>query len=392
MFISEGNLLPSKTELGLAKKAHFDLYTITNLGLLEIAEYLTMRPQVIAVAKHNLANRQEAVAEFSHSNWFKNDLVFDLHEDVPAIKDRPVNLQYSAVFDVHHSKDCIYETAAKLKETLGLIENIAVFERESYESFVHDVIPGGHYTIEKSVRLNLKDYKNERKHVDLTKVTSKDGVSVLILSETTTYQSHVPFQTLLLPMRIAILGVDAKNFISCPHIWNLKSAKNSQDLKAGDLFVVKDHANISAQSPGIGPNIDEYGPRFYDISSMYEKRFTEIVNQVIASHEKVASTSGEVFWVNNSVSVHGTVFNRMAEGLSNEKVTFKGLTKTGISELMAVHHRQSQSPYKLTSAMVGIVTDSVIRKQVQHEKYQAGVGHLAHVVFQAFQKLQSASA
>ena len=92
MFISEGNLLPSKTELGLAKKAHFDLYTITNLGLLEIAEYLTMRPQVIAVAKHNLANRQEAVAEFSHSNWFKNDLVFDLHEDVPAIKDRPVNL------------------------------------------------------------------------------------------------------------------------------------------------------------------------------------------------------------------------------------------------------------------------------------------------------------
>jgi hypothetical protein len=59
LFISEGNLLPSKTELSLAKKGQFDLYTITNLSLLEIAEYLTMRPQVIAVAKHNLANREE---------------------------------------------------------------------------------------------------------------------------------------------------------------------------------------------------------------------------------------------------------------------------------------------------------------------------------------------
>lgn len=70
--MSEGNLLPSKTEIGLARKAHLDLYTITNLSLLEIAEYLTMRPQVIAVAKHNLANREESVAEFSHPKWFSN--------------------------------------------------------------------------------------------------------------------------------------------------------------------------------------------------------------------------------------------------------------------------------------------------------------------------------
>ncbi len=246
LFVSEGNLLPSKTEIGLARKAHFDLYTITNLSLLEIAEYLTMRPQVIAIVKHNLANRDESVAEFGHKKWFTNSTVVDMQADTPAIKARPVNLPYAATFDVHHSRDCIYETAAKVKEILGHIDNVAVFERESYETFVHDVISQGNFHIEKSVRLNLKDYKNELKHVDLTKVTSKAGVNVLVLSETTTYQSNVPFQTLLLPMRIAILGVDAKHFISCPHIWNLPSARNQDDLKAGDLFVVKDHANISA--------------------------------------------------------------------------------------------------------------------------------------------------
>ena len=118
---------------------------------------------------------------------------------------------------------------------------------------------------------------------------------MLLVSATLSYQSHVPFQTLLLPMRIAILGVEAKNFISCPHIWNLRWAKNPEELHAGDLFVVKDHASISAQSPGIGPNIDEYGPRFYDISSMYEKRFTHMINEIIASHSGVKSTHGEVF-------------------------------------------------------------------------------------------------
>jgi len=122
-----------------------------------------------------------------------------------------------------------------------------VFERETYESFIHDLVQGaGAYKVEKSVRLNIKDYKTEDKHVDLVKVTSQGGVSVLLLSETMTYQSHVPFQTLLLPMRIAILGAESKNFIACPHIWNLHWARNPEELKAGDLFVVKDHASISA--------------------------------------------------------------------------------------------------------------------------------------------------
>ena len=223
-----------------------------------------------------------------------------------------------------------------------MVENCAVFERETYETFVHELVEAGLYKIEKSVRLNIKDYKGEDKHVDLVKVTSKDGVSVLIISETMTYQSHVPFQTLLLPMRIAILGAETKNFISCPHIWNLQWERNPEDLKAGDLFVVKDHASISAQSPGIGPNIDEYGPRFYDISSMYEKRFTQMINEIIHSHPEIKSTHGEVFWVNNSALTNGSApFDKMAEGLSNQKVCFKGVTKTGISELMAVHHRQS---------------------------------------------------
>lgn len=118
---------------------------------------------------------------------------------------------------------------------------------------------------------------------------------------------------------------------------------------------------------------------------MYQKNFSQLIRDSITSHD-LKHCYGEVFWINNS-SVPSSVFKNMAENLSNEKVSFNGITKTGISELMAVHHRANYSAYKLTSAMVGIVTDSVIRRQQQHLKYNTGVRNLVTVVFESFKKI-----
>jgi len=43
------------------------LYTVTNLSVIEIAEYLSIKAQLIAIAKHNLANRlEELPVELTH--------------------------------------------------------------------------------------------------------------------------------------------------------------------------------------------------------------------------------------------------------------------------------------------------------------------------------------
>jgi len=182
------------------------------------------------------------------------------------------------------------------------------------------------------------------------------------------YQSHVPFQSILLLMRVCILGAESKNFIACPHIWTLQWDRNPEAYNAGDLFIAKDHANISASSPGIGPNIDEYGPRFYDISSMYEKKFTEILQETVTA-QGVRHCVGDLFWVNNT-AIPNVAHVNLAAGVSNDRVCFKGIVKNGVSELMAVHHRNPQSPYKLTSSMIGIVSDSVVRKQKKTDTYK----------------------
>lgn len=48
----------------------------------------------------------------------------------------------------------------------------------------------------------------------------------------------------------------------------------------GNLMIIMDHINYSGTNPLIGKNIEEFGPRFPDMSSAYDKEFIEIANSV----------------------------------------------------------------------------------------------------------------
>ena len=41
-------------------------------------------------------------------------------------------------------------------------------------------------------------------------------------------------------------------------------------FKSGDLMLVTDHINLTGRNPLIGPNLDEFGPRFPDMSRVYD--------------------------------------------------------------------------------------------------------------------------
>lgn len=97
--------------------------------------------------------------------------------------------EVNATFDLKHDRDNIYEVSAKLKEVVGHVDNLAILERTSFEVLITDL--SSEFTIEKVVRLNLTDY-SEDKHVYIVKI-NKDGKSLLIISDTLSYQSHVPF-------------------------------------------------------------------------------------------------------------------------------------------------------------------------------------------------------
>lgn len=52
--IFEGTMLPSKAELSFAKKAKFDLYTVTNFSFADLAQHLNVKVDFFAVSKQDL--------------------------------------------------------------------------------------------------------------------------------------------------------------------------------------------------------------------------------------------------------------------------------------------------------------------------------------------------
>ena len=59
----------------------------------------------------------------------------------------------------------------------------------------------------------------------------------------------------------------------------------------GDLVILDDHINFMGDSPLIGPNLDELGPRFPDMSVPYDPGFREAAAQV-AMNERIAVRHG----------------------------------------------------------------------------------------------------
>lgn len=62
-------------------------------------------------------------------------------------------------------------------------------------------------------------------------------------------------------------------------------------FKAGDVMVISDHINLTGQNPLLGPNLDEFGPRFPDMSCAYDPRLIELA-EMAALEEKIRLHKG----------------------------------------------------------------------------------------------------
>ena len=178
-------MLPSNTELRFAKIGKLDIYTVTNLSFMDIAMSLKIKPNLYAVTKADLSNRKEHIEAFSNLDVFTQGDVSIEKTETDSKQEEDINhhLKYDAEFDIVHDRETIYEVSAKFKDVVGVVDDLLVLEKESYDVLLTEL--KDQFTIEKAVKLHLKDYKEE-KTIDILKIKRGDKF-ILIISDTLTY-------------------------------------------------------------------------------------------------------------------------------------------------------------------------------------------------------------
>ena len=107
------------------------------------------------------------------------------------------------------------------------------------------------------------------------------GKPVLVMQGRFHYYEGYSMQQITFPVRVMNeLGI--KTLL----VSNAGGGMNPQ-FRRGDIMVIDDHINFLGNNPLIGPNLDEYGPRFPDMSEPYSKRLINLAEEIALNHKIV---------------------------------------------------------------------------------------------------------
>ncbi|MDD5507844.1 MAG: purine-nucleoside phosphorylase [Bacteroidales bacterium] len=152
------------------------------------------------------------------------------------------------------------------------------------------------------------------------------------------YYEGYSFQQITLPIRVMkLLG------IRCLIISSACGSMNPA-FRKGSLLLVKDHINLLPGNPLIGPNLDEFGPRFPDMSQPYSPRMN-------AKFVEIARTNDITLHRGIYVAVPGPMLETPAEYRYLRKIGADVVGMSTVPEVIAANHMN------LPCSVLVIITD-----------------------------------
>jgi purine-nucleoside phosphorylase len=113
-----------------------------------------------------------------------------------------------------------------------------------------------------------------------------DGVAVAVQQGRFHYYEGYDMQQVMLPVRaFGLLGI--KNLILTNAAGSLDT-----DMQPGTLMVITDHLNCLGVNPLRGPNDERFGPRFPDMTEVYDREFNQIAADEAAAIAQERFESG----------------------------------------------------------------------------------------------------
>ena len=132
-------------------------------------------------------------------------------------------------------------------------------------------------TLEDAVRIPYAEIPNfpvptAPGHVGAMVFGKKQGKEVVVLQGRIHFYEGLSQQQITLPIRVlAAMGIKLLVLTNAAGGVNLS-------FRPGTLMMISDHINYSGANPLVGPNLDDFGPRFPDVSDLYTKALRDAVN------------------------------------------------------------------------------------------------------------------
>lgn len=104
----------------------------------------------------------------------------------------------------------------------------------------------------------------------------------------------------------------------------------NHDFEVGDIMLITDHVNLMP-NPLIGPNMDEFGPRFVDMSESYNKVLLSKAKK-IARHNNIRVQSGVY------AAVSGPTYETLAEYKYIKAIGADAVGMSTVPEVIVARH------------------------------------------------------
>ena len=138
------------------------------------------------------------------------------------------------------------------------------------------------------------------------------------------YEGHDP-AALAKPIRVL-------NDIGCKLLVVTNAAGSlDEDMPAGSLMAINDHINLSGFNPLIGPNAEDYGPRFNDMSDGYHKKYRD---QLIA----IANNINQKIYEGVYCMYSGPNFETPAEIKASKILGVNAVGMSTVPEVLVANH------------------------------------------------------
>ena len=200
------------------------------------------------------------------------------------------------------------------------------------------------------------------------------NVPVVIMQGRVHYYEGYAMSEVVLPIRLMGMA-GAKKLI----LTNAAGGIN-QSYKPGDFMMITDHIATGVPSPLIGPNMDDIGPRFPDMSEVYSRRLQDVIRESakicgVRLHEGVYvqltgpnyETPAEIRmcrnWGGDAVGMSTACEAMAARHMGMEVCGISCITNlaAGVSQEKLDHKEVQETADRVSEIFKRLVTDVIIR-------------------------------